>query len=248
MHKLKGFTLIELLVVVAIIALLVSLLLPALETAREHAAVAVCATRLHQVGIALAMYAGDNWDCSPTPYGYPDGPRSASSWPSRPLISAYAWYPQQDPPWPNWRGLGLLYAPSGVAVSGEGGGGYLSGEREVCYCPAAGRFPIDDPVSGWPQDPALIGVSPHGAIVLNHELRQPNGNEKTTTWFLNETKMAWVFDEIVNVDSLEQFPHNGKGINAMYVDGHVSWKDVEVPMFMNRSMAHQWLVDEIDGY
>ena len=60
MGKKGGFTLIELLVVVAIIALLVSILVPAVQKAREQAARAVCAVNLHHWGIALNTYAYDN--------------------------------------------------------------------------------------------------------------------------------------------------------------------------------------------
>ncbi|MBN2210864.1 MAG: type II secretion system protein [Sedimentisphaerales bacterium] len=58
-HALKntGFTLIELLVVVSIIALLVSILLPALSKAREQAKKTVCGTQLHQIGLAAYEYA-----------------------------------------------------------------------------------------------------------------------------------------------------------------------------------------------
>ena len=58
--RFRGFTLIELLVVVAIIALLVSILLPSLQRAREQAMMAPCAANLHQLGIGLTMYTEDN--------------------------------------------------------------------------------------------------------------------------------------------------------------------------------------------
>lgn len=56
----KGFTLIELLVVVSIIALLVSILLPALSQARVQARSTVCKTRLAQLNLALTLYAMGN--------------------------------------------------------------------------------------------------------------------------------------------------------------------------------------------
>lgn len=58
----KGFTLIEVLVVVAIIALLISILLPAMNAAREQAKRAVCANNIRQMNMACMQYAQDNRD------------------------------------------------------------------------------------------------------------------------------------------------------------------------------------------
>ena len=63
-----GFTLVELLVVVAIIALLVSILLPTLGKAKEQARIAICLSNLRSLGLGFAQYTTDNNDWYPPSY------------------------------------------------------------------------------------------------------------------------------------------------------------------------------------
>ncbi|OGV67134.1 MAG: hypothetical protein A3K19_10645 [Lentisphaerae bacterium RIFOXYB12_FULL_65_16] len=67
----KSFTLLELLVVIAIIAILASLLMPALSTAKAKSMQAVCLGNQKQCSVAFASYAGD-YDGLMSTRGYPD--------------------------------------------------------------------------------------------------------------------------------------------------------------------------------
>ena len=78
-----GFTLIELLVVIAIIAVLASLLLPALGRAKGKARQAACLSNLRQIGFAFALYQDENDDRFPDQRGLKSslGYRPWTDWP-----------------------------------------------------------------------------------------------------------------------------------------------------------------------
>ena len=75
-RKRNGFTLIELLVVISIIALLMSILIPALARVRKQAKAVMCQSNLKQWGIIWSMYTGDHDGYFPPRGGNPTIPAS----------------------------------------------------------------------------------------------------------------------------------------------------------------------------
>jgi len=71
-HRHTGFTLVELLVVIGIIALLISILLPALNKARVAANTTACLSQMRQIGQGLALYVNDNRGSIMPASGYVD--------------------------------------------------------------------------------------------------------------------------------------------------------------------------------
>lgn len=136
MSRRSGFTLVELLVVIGIIAVLISMLLPALGRARAQANIVKCASNMRQIGLATLNYAAENKGFLPLRGEYFKSNDAANGryqykYPNYAyeIHSNGSWSSQQD----KCVNTGLLFA-KGYIKSGES-----------LYCPIS----YDDPNFGW---------------------------------------------------------------------------------------------------
>lgn len=101
----RGFTLIELLVVVAIIAMLISILLPTLTRAKAQARMAVCKSNLREYGKACNYYLADYKDVFPPHVHYWENSPDHQGYPHWFNLLDYYWYGEYISPWKGKRML-----------------------------------------------------------------------------------------------------------------------------------------------
>jgi prepilin-type N-terminal cleavage/methylation domain-containing protein/prepilin-type processing-associated H-X9-DG protein len=158
----RGFTLVELLVVIGIIALLISMLLPALGRARAQANSVKCASNLRQMGMAAAIYAAEQKNMIPPPF-------LTSTATTHPNLSAdtRAWYQK------NWQSRIHVYM-SKLTVDQAQAAGIKANDNSVFMCPSADpvKFQLVSgssfyAMNGW------VGARLPGPFLKRGAIKQP---------------------------------------------------------------------------
>jgi len=125
MRRQRAFTLIELLVVIAIIALLMGILIPSLQKARNQAQGVVCGSHLKGLGVALRMYLDDNDGVT---HRTPNRGLWDNAWERPAVVTDYT----LDDTWAYW---GIAYEP-------------YAKNKKIFRCPGTRRND-DWPEEGW---------------------------------------------------------------------------------------------------
>ena len=207
----RGFSLIDMLVSLAIVAVLMAILLPALGRVREIARQTVCASNTRQVGLGLRMFADDNLGRLPSSQFLDPssvaggGGRSVAAQQRRMVLLRFPYVPhlgQGRGAGGQWDGIGKLFSNEFLSASA------------VFYCPSH--------QGEHPHELYAQRFDPYGKseIVSNYQYRGVGPDGQTKLDQLG-SGVALVADALAG----EEFFNHLGGFNVLAVDGSVHWFD-----------------------
>jgi len=238
----KAFTLIELLVVIAIIAVLMAILMPSLNRAREQGKRAVCLNNLKQLALTWNMYADDNDDMIVNGEAYNGGDGRAPTPTSGNRHKGEQWWTGDDCAGGYMQGEKLAEEVQIQAIKAGALYPYCKNER-LYQCPTGVRgemrtYTIGDSMNGIPRDGTHIGDKVGVRV------------GRTVLWIKKRTditspgpafRIVFLDEGRVTPDSYATHyvnprwwdpPHvrHGDGTNVSFADGHAAywkWNDTE---------------------